>query len=32
LIAVRDCTSRQTSEANVFGVNRGASPHKRSRP
>jgi hypothetical protein len=29
---VRDCTSRQTSEANVSDANRGASPHRRSRP
>jgi hypothetical protein len=32
MIAVRDGTSRQASEANVFGVSRGASPHNRSRP
>ena len=31
-IAVRDCTSRQASEAKVFDVSRGASPHNRSRP
>jgi len=29
---VRDCTSRQASEANVSHVSRGASPHSRSRP
>jgi hypothetical protein len=29
---VRDCTSRQASEANVSDVSRGASPHNRSRP
>jgi hypothetical protein len=29
---VRDCTSRQASEANACEVNRGASPHNRSSP
>ena len=31
-IAVRDCTSRQASEANVSHASRGASPHSRSSP